>query len=224
LKNSPKTNIFFYKSNSILYWALEKTLSILLIVGGIVSLGFMSAFVMAQEIIIGATGNTPDITMKPGTGTDEIEIRLNDGTGTFQIFDVKNGRSLMLIDPTTENTAVGNAATAIQDFTIDCATGVCNIQTRANAGDAANTVKSLQAGVSGGEPRFRLWDEHWNGVGKLRFDITINEATGKLYFKNINDDNTNFIVFEVDIDPNGNLGRVTFNTPVHDLVGCVMNC
>jgi len=219
-------------------------------VGGIVSLGFMSGLVMAQEIIIGATGNTPDITMKPGTGTDEIELRLNDGTGTFQIFDVKNGRSLMLIDPTTQNTAVGDATTAIQDFTIDCDTGVCNIQTRANAGDAANTVKSLQAGVSGGEPRFRLWDEHWNGAGKLRFDITIDEATGKLkfvniaddgitfttifevaidpngklLFKNINDDNTNFIVFEVDIDPAGNLGRVTFNTPVHDSGGCVMNC
>jgi len=136
-------------------------------VGGIVSLGFMSAFVMAQEIELGATGNTPDITMKPGTGTDEIEIRLNDGTGTFQIFDNKNSRSLLLIDPTTQNTAVGDAATAIQDFTIDCDTGVCNIQTRANAGTAKNTVKTIGGtGFAG----FKLQDDV-TSTGVMRFVI-----------------------------------------------------
>jgi len=149
---------------------LEKTLSILLIVGGIVSLGFLSGLVMAQEIIIGATGNTPDITMKPGTGTDEIELRLNDGTGTFQIFDVKNGRSLLLIDPTTQNTAVGDATTAIQDFTIDCDAGECNIQTRANNGDAKNVVRSL----AGGFPTFQLRDDA-TSVGTLNVQILLRD-------------------------------------------------
>ena len=188
---------------------MEKTLSILLIVGGIVSLGFMSGLVMAQEIIIGATGNTPDITMKPGTGTDEIELRLNDGTGTFQIFDVKNGRSLMLIDPTTQNTAVGDATTAIQDFTIDCDTGVCNIQTRANNGDAKNTVRSL----AGGDAIFNLRDDVAT-AGNMNVQIkTRDDGFLEVLIP------PNVVLFEIDLK--GNVGDVTFFGNVLDENG---NC
>jgi len=188
-------------------------------VGGIVSLGFMSGLVMAQEIIIGATGNTPDITMKPGTGTDEIELRLNDGTGTFQIFDNKNSRSLMLIDPTTQNTAVGDAATAIQDFTIDCDTGPCNIQTRASDGKAQNTVRSL----AGGNALFRLVDNEWDQAGSINFDITTHPS-GKIQFTDITSPNTAQVMFEITIF-GPDRGQVQFFGKVVDSTGtCQFNC
>ena len=71
---------------------------------------------------------------------------------------------------TTQNTAVGDVTTALQDFTIDCDTGVCNIQTIANDGNAKNTVRSL----AGGFPTFQLRDDA-TSVGNLNVQILLRD-------------------------------------------------
>jgi len=94
------------------------------------------------------------------------EIRLNDGTGEFEIRDMTNNRTSLIIAP-NGNVGVGDAASTIQDFVIGCNSGFCNIQTRALDGAAANTVKSLGGA---GDARFRIDDV--TSAGRVIFEMT----------------------------------------------------
>ena len=118
---------------------------------------------------------------------------------------------MLLIDPTTQNTAVGDVTTALQDFTIDCDTGVCNIQTLANDGNAKNTVRSL----SGGFPTFQLRDDV-TSVGTLNVQILLRDD-GFLVVQLP----PSTVLYEIDIN-GGGLGNVQFFADVLDETGtCV---
>jgi len=117
---------------------------------------------------------------------------------------------LMVLDTNTGNVGVGADTNPPQDFTIGCATGICNIQTRAFDGRAQNTVRSL-GGI--GETIFRLVDDN-TAVGQIRFDITTQDS-GKVCMG----------------DPDATLCMLQFITDgpdagqIHDSSGtCVINC
>jgi len=140
---------------------------ILTIVIGAALIGFTTGNVIAQEVKLGANGGTPFISFEDALSSGMYEIRLNDGTGKFQIWDITHSRSVFLIG-SNGNVGVGDLASTIQDFTIGCSSGLCNIQTRNADGIAQNTVKSLGGD---GAAKFRIWDEV-TSKGQIIFDIT----------------------------------------------------
>ena len=100
---------------------MAKKFSLSIIIAGIITVGFMSAFVMAQEIELGATGGTPEITLTDQAATGETIIRLNDGTNVFQIFDVQNSRSnLVILD--NGNIGLGDEVNPGNDVAVTCTT------------------------------------------------------------------------------------------------------
>ena len=142
---------------------------ILTIFIGAAFVGFTTGNVIAQEVKIGDTSGSPFVSFEDAMFSGMYEIRLSDGTGQFEIRDMTNDRTVLIID--NGNVGVGDAASTVQDFTIACNTGVCNIQTRALNGTAQNTVTSLGGD---GTAKFKLRDDV-TSVGKIQFQIVIND-------------------------------------------------
>jgi len=149
---------------------MDNKILILTIFLGAAIVGFTTGNVVAQEVKLGANAGTPFISFDDAMSSGMYEIRLNDGTGQFQIWDITNSRNALIV-ASNGNIGVRDAASTVQDFTIGCSSGTCNIQTRASAGTAANTVRSLGGD---GDARFRLQDDA-TPVGIVRFDITTQE-------------------------------------------------
>jgi len=193
-------------------------ISNILIVLGIVLIGFSTATVIAQEVEIGENAGTPFVRFNDLTNPgNQYEIRLNDGTGVFQIFDITKSRSVFVINDKGW-VGTGNTLDPDQPFTIFC-DGICNIQTRAGGGDGVNTVRSL----AGGEAVFRLVQNEWVGPGPIRFEIRTDD-TGKIQFV----DNSALAglktILEIDI-LGANRGEIQFFDRVIDSTGtCVINC
>ena len=139
---------------------------ILTIFLGAVIVGYTTGIVIAQEVKIGDTSGSPFISFEYAMSSGMYEIRMNDGTGQFQIWDMTNSRNILLVG-SNGNIGVGDAASTVQPFVIGCSTGLCQIQTRAFDGEARNVVKSI-GGT--GNAMFRLQDDV-TSQGQLRFDI-----------------------------------------------------
>jgi hypothetical protein len=154
-------NFLNFKNNRLL---------ILTIFMGATIVGFTTGNVVAQEVRLGSNEGTPTVSFEDALASGMYEIRLNDGTGQFQIYDITNNRNALIV-ASNGNIAVGDSGTPVQDFTIGCSTGECNIQSRAFNGNAQNTVKAL--GPTG-DARFRLWD-NVSPQGSILFDITTKE-------------------------------------------------
>jgi len=186
---------------------------------GIIIVGFSTGTVIAQEVEIGDTSGSPFIKFDDATSPgQQYEIRLNDGTGKFQIFDITNARSNLVIKD-NGNVGVGADDDPLQDFTIGCSSGACNIQTRAFDGKAQNTVRSL----SGGDALFRLVDNEWDQTGNILFDITT-ETSGKIQFRDRTTPNSELVIFEITTF-GADRGKVQFFGEVVDSSGvCQMNC
>ena len=145
---------------------------ILTIFLGAAFVGFTTGNVIAQEVKIGDTSGTPFVSFEDAMASGMYEIRLNDGTGEFEIRDMTNNRTSLIVG-SNGNVGVGDAGSTAQDFVIGCTTGLCNIQTRAFDGDAQNTVRTF----AGGNAKIRLWDDETN-KGSVTFDIiTRNDGT-----------------------------------------------
>ena len=190
-----------------------------LILFGIVLVGFSTATVIAQEVNIGENAGTPfvkfDDLTNPG---NQYEIRLNDGTGVFEIFDITHSRSSFVIG---ENGFVGVGANnnPTKPFDIFCAGGHCNIITRATNGDGVNTVRSLASG----DAIFRMVDNQWDGPGPMRFEIRTDD-TGKIQFVDNSGGQGFKTIFEIDT-LGANRGEIQFFDRVVDSTGtCVINC
>lgn len=182
--------------------------------------GITTGTVIAQEVEIGSIGGNPFVKFNDLTNPGhQYEIILNDGNGLFQIRDITNNRaSFTILD--NGNVGVGADENPPQDFTIGCTTGVCNIQTRAFAGDAKNTVKTL-GGV--GDAIFFLQDSNWDQAGAIRFEITTSND-GRLIFRDITGSPNELDILEI-LLTGPDKGQVKFNTEVVDSTGtCVINC
>jgi hypothetical protein len=123
----------------------NKKIMILTIFLGAAFVGFTTGDVIAQQVNLGSTSGSPHISFEDAMSSGMYEIRLNDGTGQFQIYDLTNNKNSMLID-NIGRVAVGDEANPVQQFTIGCQTGKCNIMTRSFDNDALNTVNSLGDG------------------------------------------------------------------------------
>ena len=146
---------------------MNKKMLILSIFLGAALVGYTTGNVIAQEVKIGDTSGTPFISFQDANSTGMYEIRLNDGTGQFQIWDMTNSRNALIV-ASTGNVGVGDAASTITDFVIGCNDGSCSIQTRAFNGTASNTVKAIgPTGVA----KFQLEDA-FTSAGPLIFKIT----------------------------------------------------
>ena len=52
---------------------------------------------VAQTVNIGSTGGTPTITIEDLSASGEYAIRLNDGSGDFEVYDLKNSKTALII-------------------------------------------------------------------------------------------------------------------------------
>jgi len=138
---------------------------ILTIFLGAAIVGYTTGIVIAQEVKIGDTSGSPFVSFEDAMSSGMYEIRLNDGTGEFQIWDMTNSRNVLLV-AANGNIGVGDAASTTQNFVIGCLNGQCNIKTEASNGTAQNTVKST-GGV--GVAKFKLQDITTEGI--IRFEI-----------------------------------------------------
>jgi len=145
---------------------MNQKIVILTIIIGAALVGYTTGNVVAQEVKIGDTSGTPFISFEDALASGMYEIRLNDGTGEFQIWDITNSRNAFLVG-SNGKVGVGDAPSTSQSFSIGCSTGTCNIQTLASDGSAFNTVKSI-GGT--GSATFKLSDV--TTAGSLKFSIT----------------------------------------------------
>ena len=145
---------------------MNNKMLILTIFLGAALVGFATGNVVAQEVKLGSNLGTPFISFDDAMSSGMYEIRLNDGTGQFQIWDMTNSRNVMLV-ASNGNIGVGDAAATSQSFVIGCSSGKCNIQTKASDGAAQNTVYSLGGA---GDAIIRVKDDATN-VGPITFDI-----------------------------------------------------
>ena len=76
---------------------MKSNVTNILILAGIIIVGFSTGTVIAQEVEIGETGGTPEITFKDASASGETVLRLNDGVNQFHIFDVMKSRSSYII-------------------------------------------------------------------------------------------------------------------------------
>ena len=151
---------------------------ILTIFLGAALVGFTTGNVIAQEVKIGDTSGSPFISFDDAMSSGMYEIRLNDGTGEFQIWDMTNERNSLIVAP-TGNVGVGDVGNSEQPFTIACSTGKCNILVKAHDGSAANTVKSL-GGPQSAAAKIKLEDDTTT-KGTITFEIrTFNDGTACL--------------------------------------------
>ena len=144
---------------------MNKKMLILSIFLGAALVGYTTGNVVAQEVKIGDTSGTPFISFEDALASGMYEIRLNDGTGKFQIWDMTNSRNALVI---ASNGGIGMGDTALtnQDFTLGCSAGLCNFRIQAEDGGASNTIKS-KGGV--GDVKLRLEDRTSPGV--IKFEI-----------------------------------------------------
>jgi hypothetical protein len=132
---------------------------------GAALVGYTSGNVVAQEVRLGSNEGTPTISFEDQLASGMYEIRLNDGTGEFEIRDITNNRTSLIIS-SNGNVGVGDTP-PFQDFTIGCTSGKCNIATVANDGAAQNTVFSTGGK---GDAIIRVRDAETN-VGQITFDM-----------------------------------------------------
>ena len=193
---------------------MAKKFSLSIIIAGIITVGFMSAFVMAQEIELGATGGTPEITLTDQAATGETIIRLNDGTNVFQIFDVQNARSnFVILD--NGNIGLGDETAPPQDVSVAC-TGAenCSLQLKASNGKALNVIRSL----SGGDVTLRMVDNQVTGSasGDTKLELTLLDD-GTACFKRQGGASPCFLTFDLTGGAN--------DLKIYDKNGaCVINC
>lgn len=151
-------------------------LLLLIVFGGTAVVGFTTGNVIAQEVQLGDDSGSPFISFDDATFPgNKYEIRLNDGSGRFQIYDITNDRSSLIV-AASGNVGVGDAANTEQAFTNSCSQGKCNILTKALDGSALNTVKS-KGGPQSAAAKFKLEDDTVSR-GTIQFEIrTFNDGT-----------------------------------------------
>jgi len=192
---------------------LKKNITTILILVGIVIIGFSTGTVIAQEVEIGETGGTPEITLKDMSAAGETIIRLNDGSNLFQIFDDKNSRSNFVIRD-DGNIGLGDETNPPQDVSVACTTTEsCNIQVKASDGRALNVIRS----VSGGSAALRLVDNDVTGTGvNIQLELSTQED-GTVCFKRQGLASPCFLT----IDMTGGANDLK----IYDKTGsCVINC
>ena len=151
---------------------MNKRMLILTIFIGAALVGYTTGIVVAQEIKIGDTSGTPFVSFEDALSSGMYEIRLNDGTGQFQIYDITKNRNSLIID-SNGKIGVGDLASTAQHFTLGCVSGVCNIMTIASSGNALNSVNS----ETNGEAIFRIVDKETDR-NTIFFDIkTMDDGT-----------------------------------------------
>ena len=193
----------------------------LFILMAVIAVSFTTGTVIAQTINLGSTANDPELTLDSASGgSGEYIIKVNDGTGDFQIFDQANTKSAMVIK-SNGNVGVGADTNPPQDFTIGCTTGVCNIQTRAFDGEAKNTVKTLNGT---GDAIFKLEDANWDSTNSIRFELRTDDSGKMQFVDRTGMGNPMNVIFEILLD-GPNRGQTQFFDKVVDSSGtCVINC
>ncbi len=195
---------------------MKRNVTNILILAGIIIVGFSTGTVIAQEVEIGETGGTPEITFKDASASGETVIRLNDGTNQFQIFDVMNSRSSMIILD-NGNIGLGDETNPPQDFSVGCVgTESCNLQTKAADGGALNVIRS----VSGGDAKLRLIDNQVTGSasGDIRVEFTTRDD-GTVCFKRQGPGGPHPCFLTFDMTGGAN------DLKIYDKTGtCVINC
>ena len=76
---------------------MNNRMLILAIVLGTALVGYTTGIVVAQEVKIGDTSGSPFVSLKDFSDTGEYAIRINDGSGDFEIFDLKNSKTVLII-------------------------------------------------------------------------------------------------------------------------------
>jgi len=161
---------------------MKQNITNILILVGIVIVGFSTGTVIAQEVEIGETSGSPFVKFDDATSPGhQYEIRLNDGTGKFQIFDITSARSNFIIRGDNGNIGLGDETDPKQDFSVGCAGSEnCNLQNKAADGNALNVIRS----VSGGTSILRLVDNEVPGStsGDIKLELATRQD-GTVCFK-----------------------------------------
>ena len=136
--------------------------------------------VIAQTIDLGSSGGTPSISLENLSGSGEYAIRINDGSGDFEIFDLKNNKTALIIKGNGK-IGVGVAAPDqfldVRQFATEPTILIQNEGSNGGAGfryidDASGADWKIKATQLGG---FKLRD-HANGIDV----ITMPNATGNV--------------------------------------------
>jgi len=76
---------------------MNNKMLILTIFLGAALVGYTTGNVVAQEVEIGSTSGSPFVSLKDQSASGEYAIRINDGSGDFEIFDLKNSKTVFII-------------------------------------------------------------------------------------------------------------------------------
>jgi len=112
---------------------------ILTIFMGAALVGYTTGSVVAQEVKIGDNSGSPFVSLKDLSDSGEYAIRINDGSGNFEIFDLKNSKTVLIIS----NGKLG----------VGFATPVHNLDVRQNALEPTILIQN-QGGTGGATFRF----------------------------------------------------------------------
>ena len=158
---------------------MNNRMLILTIFLGAALVGYTTGSVVAQEVKIGDTSGSPFISLEDFSASGEYAIRINDGSGDFEIYDLKNSKTALIISngKLGVGTATPDQFLDVRQFATEPTILIQNEGSNGGAGfryidDASGADWKIKATQFGG---FKLRD-HANGIDV----ITMPNATGNV--------------------------------------------